>query len=63
MGVGQYGCGCQSRFGIPFLVGIGEFITHFRTYFSGFTGGTGFVPVTIFPFKAPSSTMGNLFPM
>ena len=30
-----YGCG-QKRFGSdPILVGIGEFTTHFRTYFSG----------------------------
>ena len=28
------GCGCQSRFGIPFWL-VGEFTTHFRTYFSG----------------------------
>ena len=28
------GCGCQNRFGIPVL-GIGEFTTHFRAYFSG----------------------------
>ena len=25
------GCGCQSRFGIPFWL-VGEFTTHFRTY-------------------------------
>ena len=37
------GCGCQHRFGIPFWL-VGEFITHLRTYFSGWIGmciGTG----------------------
>ena len=43
------GCGCQNRFGIPFLgfrctTGVGEFTTHFRLCFSGwigmFTGNT-----------------------
>ena len=29
----QFGC-CQNRFGIPFRL-VGEFTTHFRTYFSG----------------------------
>ena len=37
------GCGGQNRFGIPFWL-VGEFTTHFRTYFGGwigrFTGGT-----------------------
>ena len=28
------GCGGQNRFGIPFWL-VGEFTTHFRTYFSG----------------------------
>ena len=28
-----FGCGCQKRFGIPFWL-VGEFTTHFRTYFS-----------------------------
>ena len=28
------GCGCQNRFGIPFWL-VGDFTTHFRTYFSG----------------------------
>ena len=28
------GCGCQNRYGIPFWL-VGEFTTHFRTYFSG----------------------------
>ena len=32
--VSRLGCGCQNRFGIPFGV-VGEFTTHFRTYFSG----------------------------
>ena len=32
--LGQCGCGCQHRFGIPFW-SVGEFTTHFRTYVSG----------------------------
>ena len=32
-----FGCGGQNRFGIPFWV-VGEFTTHFRTYFSGWIG-------------------------
>ena len=39
-----YGCGCQNRFGIPFWL-VGEFTTHFRTYFNGdwdVRWGTGF---------------------
>ena len=29
-----FGCGCQNRFEISFWL-VGEFTTHFRTYFSG----------------------------
>ena len=45
------GCGGPNCFGIPFWL-VGEFTTHFRTYFSGwigrFTGGFGFCPMARF---------------
>ena len=44
------GCGCQNRFGIPFWL-VGEFTTHFRTYFSGCTSILDFSVVGLGPVR------------